>query len=50
MAKKNKKPAPPKRRNMVSFMMMERYRNTTIGHGDKRKKDSKRGCRGRVRL
>jgi hypothetical protein len=50
MAKKNKKPVAPKRRNMVAFMMMERYRSTSLSPGDKKKKASKRGCRARVRL
>jgi hypothetical protein len=43
-----RKKAQPKRRNMVVVSMM--LRSAKAGsHGDKKKRESKRACRGKVR-
>lgn len=39
----------PKRRNVVVQNMIARYANTRTCHGDKKKAQSKKACRGKVK-
>ncbi len=44
-----KKPTPPKRRNVLTLCMLQRYRSTTTTHPDRKKRANKRACRGPVK-